>query len=175
MQTYECDALTNLRAVPGAVVLPKSTAEVQAVVRSCAKHGVPFVARGAGTGLSGGALPADRLRRDLALQRMNREILSVDLVNHRVTVEPGVTNLQVTQKVAHAGFFYAPDPSSQSVCTIGGNVAENAGGAHCLKYGFTVTHVVVARRIVLPNGEAVWLGSRSKAWSIRRDMTCRES
>jgi len=158
LQTYECDALTNLRTLPGAVMLPRSTAEVQAVVRVCARHGVPFVARGAGTGLSGGALPAEGCV-VISLARMNR-ILSVDLENQRVTVEPGVTNTQVTQRVAHAGYFYAPDPSSQTVCTIGGNVAENAGGAHCLKYGFTVTHVL-ALEVVLPSGVAVWLGSEA--------------
>jgi glycolate oxidase len=158
LQTYECDGLTNFRELPGAVVLPRTTAEVQAVVRICAQHTVPFVARGAGTGLSGGALPAPGCI-VICLARMNK-ILSVDLDNARITVEPGVTNTQVTERVKSAGFFYAPDPSSQTVCTIGGNLAENAGGAHCLKYGFTVTHVLGCE-VVLPNGEVRWFGSES--------------
>jgi glycolate oxidase len=156
LQTYECDGLTNFRALPGAVVLPRTTAEVQAAVRVCAKHKIAFVARGAGTGLSGGALPQEGCV-VISLARMNR-ILSVDLDNARITVEPGVTNSQVTERVKAAGFFYAPDPSSQSVCTIGGNLAENAGGAHCLKYGFTVTHVLGCE-VVLPSGEVTWFGS----------------
>lgn len=156
LQTYECDALTNFRAMPGAVVLPASTAEVQAVVRVCAQHKVPFVARGAGTGLSGGALPVEGCV-VIGLQRMNR-ILSVDFENARVVVEPGVTNTQVTERVKARGYFYAPDPSSQTVCTIGGNLAENAGGAHCLKYGFTTNHVLGCE-VVLPSGDVTWLGS----------------
>ena len=138
LQTYECDGLTNFRTLPAAVVLPRSTAEVSAIVKICAAHNIPFVARGAGTGLSGGALPAPSSL-VICLARMNH-IVSVDLDNARITVEPGVTNTQVTDRVKAAGYFYAPDPSSQTVCTIGGNLAENAGGAHCLKYGFTVTH-----------------------------------
>jgi glycolate dehydrogenase FAD-linked subunit len=156
LQTYECDALTNFRTIPGAVVLPRNTGEVQAVVRICARHKIPFVSRGAGTGLSGGALPAEG-GIVISLARMNR-ILEVDIPNGYVVVEPGVTNSQVTQHVAAQGYFYAPDPSSQSVCTIGGNVAENSGGAHCLKYGFTVTHTL-ALDVVLPNGELVTFGS----------------
>jgi len=155
-QTYECDGLTNFRAVPGAVVLPRTVDQVQAAVRVCAKHNIPFVARGAGTGLSGGALPSPGCV-VIGLARMNR-IVSVDLDNSTITVEPGVTNSQVTDRVRSAGFFYAPDPSSQIVCTIGGNLAENAGGAHCLKYGFTVTHVLGCE-IVTPTGDIVWLGS----------------
>ena len=156
LQTYECDGLTNFRTLPGAVVLPRTTAEVQAVVRICAQHNIPFVARGAGTGLSGGALPAEDSI-VISLARMNR-VLAVDLDNARITVEPGVTNMQVTEAVSAAGFFYAPDPSSQTVCTIGGNLAENAGGAHCLKYGFTVTHVLGCE-VVLPSGDLRWFGS----------------
>jgi glycolate oxidase len=156
LQTYECDGLTNFRELPGAVTLPRTTAEVQAVVRVCAKHSIPFVARGAGTGLSGGALPTDGCV-VICLARMNK-VLAVDLENARITVEVGVTNMQVTERVRNAGYFYAPDPSSQTVCTIGGNVAENAGGAHCLKYGFTVTHVLGCE-VVLPNGEVRWFGS----------------
>ena len=156
LQTYECDGLTNFRAMPGAVVLPKNAGEVQAVVRICAQNRVPFVSRGAGTGLSGGALPAAG-GVVISLARMNR-ILEVDIANKYVVVEPGVINSHVTQRVAPHGYFYAPDPSSQSVCTIGGNVAENSGGAHCLKYGFTVTHTL-ALEVVLPSGELVQLGS----------------
>jgi glycolate oxidase len=158
LRTYECDALTGHRAMPELVVLPASAAEVQAVVRRCAAHGVPFVARGAGTGLSGGALPvASGIV--LSLARMNR-VLEVDLASARVTVQPGVTNLDVTAAVAAEGFYYAPDPSSQQVCTIGGNVAENSGGAHCLKHGFTVNHVT-GLELVLPDGELVRLGGKA--------------
>jgi glycolate oxidase len=156
LQTYECDGLTNFRVMPGAVVLPRSAEQVQAVVRLCARDKIPFVSRGAGTGLSGGALPAAG-GIVISLARMNR-ILSVDLANRQVVVEPGVINAHVTQRISAQGYFYAPDPSSQSVCTIGGNVAENSGGAHCLKYGFTVTHVL-AIDVVLPSGELVQLGS----------------
>lgn len=156
LQTYECDGLTNFRVLPSAVVLPRSAQQVQAVVRLCARHKIPFVSRGAGTGLSGGALPAAG-GIVIGLSRMNR-ILDVDIANRFVVVEPGVINAHITQRVAPHGYFYAPDPSSQSVCTIGGNVAENSGGAHCLKYGFTVTHVL-ALEVVLPSGELVKLGS----------------
>ena len=152
--TYECDGLTGQRMIPALVVLPETAEQVQGVVRLCHARGVPFVARGAGTGLSGGALPvADGVV--ISLARLNR-ILEVDLENGRVTVEPGVTNLAVTQAVIGEGFYYAPDPSSQQVCTIGGNIAENSGGAHCLKYGFTVHHVLAAD-VVLPDGELVTL------------------
>lgn len=157
LRTYECDGLTGHRQVPALVALPRSTTEVQAIVRACAASGVPFVARGAGTGLSGGALPiADGVV--VSLARMDR-ILEIDLESGRVTVEPGVTNLAITEAVAPRGFYYAPDPSSQQVCTIGGNVAENSGGAHCLKYGFTVNHVT-ALELVLPDGELVHLGGK---------------
>ncbi|MBI3403489.1 MAG: FAD-binding protein [Acidobacteria bacterium] len=153
--TYECDALPHLRETPAAVVLPSSAAHVQAIVRLCARHGVPFVARGHGTGLSGGALPvAGGLV--IALARLNR-VLDVDIPNQRVTVEPGVTNLEITKQVAPFGYYYAPDPSSQQVCSIGGNVAENSGGAHCLKYGFT-THHVLGVEAVLPDGEFIHIG-----------------
>lgn len=152
---YESDALVHLKAVPGAVVLPTSAADVQTVVRLCHQHRVPFVARGHGTGLSGGALPHPGGVL-IVLSRLNR-ILEVDLPNQRVVVEPGVTNLQITQRVAPQGYYYAPDPSSQSVCSIGGNIAENSGGAHCLKYGFTVHHVLGAE-VVLPNGDLVTIG-----------------
>jgi glycolate oxidase len=153
--TYESDALAHLRVTPGAVVLPTSAAEVQAVVRLCRREGVPFVARGHGTGLSGGALPIkDGVL--IGLSRMNR-ILEVDIPNLRAVVEPGVTNLEITKRVAPFGCYYAPDPSSQIVCSIGGNIAENSGGAHCLKYGFTVHHVLGVEA-VLPDGELVHVG-----------------
>src|SRR5437868_5681646 len=154
LRTYECDGLTGRRVVPALVALPGSTAEVQAVVRICNEEGLPFVARGAGTGLSGGALPvAEGVV--ISLARLMR-ILEVHVDEGYVVVEPGVTNLDVTRAVAAEGFYYAPDPSSQQVCTIGGNVAENSGGAHCLKYGFTTNHVLAAE-IVLPDGELVEL------------------
>ena len=154
LRTYECDALTGHRAVPELVVLPSTAAQVQAIVTACHLHRVPFVARGAGTGLSGGALPvADGIV--ISLARLDR-VLEVDLERARVTVEPGVTNLDITRAVAAEGFYYAPDPSSQQVCTIGGNVAENSGGAHCLKHGFTVNHVLAAD-VVLSSGELVTL------------------
>ena len=127
------------------------------IVRLCAEHGVPFVPRGHGTGLSGGAKPVEG-GIVIALSRLNR-VRSVDIANRRVTVEPGVTNLEITRQVAPFGYYYAPDPSSQQVCSIGGNVAENSGGAHCLKYGFTVHHVLAAE-VVLPSGELVHLGSQ---------------
>ncbi len=152
---YESDALVHLRSTPGAVVLPQTAAEVQTVVRLCHQHGVPFVARGHGTGLSGGALPhPDGVL--IVLSRLNR-IVEVDAENQRVVVEPGVTNLEITKRVAPLGLYYAPDPSSQSVCSIGGNIAENSGGAHCLKYGFTVHHVLGVE-VVLPTGDLVTIG-----------------
>jgi glycolate oxidase len=140
--------------VPELVLLPSTAAQVQELVTICHVHGVPFVARGAGTGLSGGALPvADGVV--ISLARLDR-ILEVDLERGRVVVEPGVTNLAISRAVAADGFYYAPDPSSQQVCTIGGNVAENSGGAHCLKYGFTVNHVLAAD-VVVPDGRLVTL------------------
>jgi len=158
LHTYECDGLTNFRVMPQAVLLPSSTDQVQQIVRVCNREKIPFVARGSGTGLSGGALPAEN-GIVISLARMNR-ILEVDLPNARVVVEPGVINAEVTQRVAPHGYFYAPDPSSQSVCSIGGNVAENSGGAHCLKYGFTTTHVL-ALEVVLADGSLLHLGSRA--------------
>ena len=155
--TYECDGLTGHRALPALVVLPQGTAQVQAVVRACSQHGIPFVARGAGTGLSGGALPVVG-GIVISLARMTR-VLEIDWESGRIVVEPGITNLDVTAAVAGEGFYYAPDPSSQQVCTIGGNVAENSGGAHCLKHGFTVNHVT-GLELVLPDGEVVDLGGK---------------
>src|SRR5438132_4438311 len=154
LRTYDCDGLTGRRVTPALVALPATTAEVQAVVGICNEARIPFVARGAGTGLSGGALPvAEGIV--ISLARMNR-VLEIDLDAGTIVVEPGVTNLDVTRAVAADGFYYAPDPSSQQVCTIGGNLAENSGGAHCLKYGFTVNHVLAAD-VVLPTGELVTL------------------
>jgi len=158
LRTYESDALTNFRVVPFAVLLPQTTAEVQAIIRVCHREKMPFVARGSGTGLSGGALPVEN-GVVIALTRMNK-ILEVDFANARVVVEPGVINLDVSSRVQPQDFFYAPDPSSQSVCSIGGNVAENSGGAHCLKYGFTTTHVI-GLEVVLPDGTLVHFGSKT--------------
>jgi len=158
LRTYECDGLANFRVVPSVVVLPETSEQVRSVVRACHEAGVPFVARGSGTGLSGGALPvADGVL--VVLARM-RSIVEVDLDNQRAVVEPGVLNLQVSKAVAGDGFYYAPDPSSQQVCSIGGNVAENSGGAHCLKYGFTTNHVT-GLEVVLPDGELVHLGGKA--------------
>jgi glycolate oxidase len=154
LRTYESDGLLQYRATPAAAVLPNSTAEVQAIVQACAQAEVPWVARGAGSGLSGGALPVkDGVL--IVLARMKR-ILEIDLDNARICVEPGVTNANVSAAVG-PGFFYPPDPSSQIVCSIGGNVAENSGGAHCFKYGFT-TNYVTGLELVLSDGEIVRLG-----------------
>ncbi len=158
LRTYECDGLAAYRVTPSLVVLPETAEQVQAAVRICHQAGVPFVARGSGTGLSGGALPvADGVL--VVLARMRR-ILEIDLANQRAVVEPGVINLWLTKQVAPHGYYYAPDPSSQLVCSIGGNVAENSGGAHCLKYGFTTNHVT-ALELVLPDGELVHLGGKA--------------
>ncbi len=147
---YEADGFTMARRRPAAVVHPASTEEVQSIVRLAARLGVPFVARGAGTGLSGGAMaPPGGIV--ISLTRMRR-ILDIDLRNRRLTAEAGVVNLKVTQAVAPHGLHYAPDPSSQSACTLGGNVAENAGGPHTLKYGVTVNHLL-GLKMVLPDGE----------------------
>jgi glycolate oxidase len=154
LSTYRSDGLLHYRVAAGCVVLPETEDEVVAVVRACRDAGVPWVARGSGTGLSGGAVPvAEGVL--ISLSRMRR-ILSVDLHDDRVQVEPGVTNADVSRAVAPT-HFYPPDPSSQIVCSIGGNVAENSGGAHCFKYGFT-TNYVVGLRVVLSDGEVVRLG-----------------
>ena len=158
LRVYECDGLKNQREVPGAVVLPGTTEQVAAVVRLCHERGVPFVARGAGSGLSGGAMPT-AAGIIIGLSRL-REVLDVDVPNQRARVQPGVTNLHVSEIAAPHGLYYAPDPSSQQVCTIGGNLAENAGGAHCLKYGFTTNHVLTAT-VVLADGTIVELGSEA--------------
>ncbi|GAA4619909.1 FAD-linked oxidase C-terminal domain-containing protein [Saccharopolyspora hordei] len=154
-RTYECDGLASHRVVPAVVVLPDTAEQVRDIVRICAEHDVPFVARGAGTGLSGGALPhSDGV---LVVTAKMRRILEIDLDNERAVVEPGVINLDVTRAVSGQGYYFAPDPSSQQVCSVGGNVAENSGGAHCLKYGFTTNHIL-ALEVVTPDGEVVELG-----------------
>ena len=139
-RAYESDGLTAYRQLPMIVVLPSTTDQVSHVLRYCQEHNVKVVPRGAGTSLSGGALPLE----DgvlLGLGKFNR-ILDIDLTNRCVVVQPGVTNLGITHAVQHAGFYYAPDPSSQIACTIGGNVAENSGGVHCLKYGLTTNNLL---------------------------------
>jgi glycolate dehydrogenase FAD-linked subunit len=158
LHTYECDALTNFRVMPLGVLLPETTEQVQSILRVCHRERIPFVARGSGTGLSGGALPVKN-GVVISVTRMNH-ILEIDFPNARVVVEPGVINLDITGRVASREYFYAPDPSSQSVCSIGGNVAENSGGAHCLKYGFTTTHVL-GLEVVLPDGTLVQLGGKA--------------
>ena len=158
LRTYECDGLTAYRCIPGLVVLPRTTAQVAFVVRRCHALGIPFVARGAGTGLSGGALPStDGVL--VVLSRMTA-FLDLDADDQRAVVQPGVVNLDVTRRAAPHGYYYAPDPSSQQVCSIGGNVAENSGGAHCLKYGFTAHHVT-GLEIVLPDGTVERFGGRA--------------
>lgn len=155
---YESDALTAFRAKPLAVVLPETTAEVVAAVQWCQRWQIPFVARGSGTSLSGGSLPIkDGLV--IGLNRMNR-LLKLDPQERIAVVQPGVINLSVSQAAAPFGLYYAPDPSSQPVSTIGGNLAFNSGGAHCLKYGMTSNHVLGAK-VVLPHGELVELGGAS--------------
>ncbi|MBU2664349.1 FAD-binding protein [Actinoplanes bogorensis] len=158
LRTYECDGLAHYKVVPALVVLPHTAEQVAAVVRACVAAGVPFVARGSGTGLSGGALPhADGV---LIVTAQMRRIVEIAPADERAVVEPGVINLQVTKAATPHGYYYAPDPSSQQICSIGGNVAENSGGAHCLKYGFTTNHVT-GLQIVAPDGELLRLGGRA--------------
>src|SRR6201995_3749234 len=158
MRPYESDGLTAYRQLPLAVVLPRTVDEGSRVLRYCHTNAIKVVPRGAGTSLSGGALPlGDGIL--LGMARFNR-IREVDFANRVAVVEPGVTNLAITQAVAHAGFYYAPDPSSQIACSIGGNVAENSGGVHCLKYGMT-TNNVLGCEIVLMNGEILRIGGKS--------------
>jgi glycolate oxidase len=158
LKPYECDALTLYRQTPLAVALPADEAEVAAVLRTCNEAGVPVIARGAGTGLSGGATP----RPDavlLSLARLNR-IISLDPLARTASVQPGVRNLAISEAAAPHGLYYAPDPSSQIACTIGGNVAENSGGVHCLKYGLTV-HNLLALRVATIEGEVLEIGSQA--------------
>ena len=155
LRTYECDGLAHYRVTPALVVIPEDARQLAGVVKACAEHGVPYVARGSGTGLSGGALPhADGV---LVVTSRMRAIREVRREDQRAVVEPGVINLDVTRAATPHGYYYAPDPSSQQVCSIGGNVAENSGGAHCLKYGFTTNHVLGAE-LVTPQGELVEIG-----------------
>ncbi|MEO9150993.1 MAG: FAD-linked oxidase C-terminal domain-containing protein [Lapillicoccus sp.] len=158
LRTYECDGLAQYRVVPALVVIPETAEQVAGVVKACAERRIPFVARGSGTGLSGGALPhaAGVL---IVLSRM-RDIIEIDRANQRAVVQPGVINLQLTAATRPGGYYFAPDPSSQQVCSIGGNVAENSGGAHCLKYGFTTGHVT-GLQLVTPAGELVEIGGKA--------------
>jgi glycolate oxidase subunit GlcD len=163
---YECDGLTLHRALPVAVVLPRDTDEVARVVRACRRFGVPFVPRGAGTGLSGGAVAMEG-GVVVECSRLDR-ILAIDVENRFAVVEPGLVNAALSKAVAPHGLFYAPDPSSQAACTIGGNLGENSGGPHTLKYGTTTNHVL-ALQMVLPDGEVVRLGSAT-GWGDALDL-----
>ena len=158
LRPYECDALSAYRQLPMVVVIPQTRQQVQTVLRLCSEHKVPVVARGSGTGLSGGALPLDNGVL-LSLARFNR-ILDIDVANRTARVQPGVTNLSISNAVAPHGLYYAPDPSSQIACSIGGNVAENAGGVHCLKYGLT-THNIQALEVLTVGGEQLSIGSQA--------------
>ena len=158
LRVYECDGLSAYRQIPRLVVLPDSIEQVQAVMAICHQHAIPIVSRGAGTSLSGGALP----HKDgivLSLAKMNR-MLSIDRLNRTAIVQPGMRNLAISESVSHLGLYYAPDPSSQIACTIGGNVAENAGGVHCLKYGLTL-HNILGLRVATMEGELIELGGNS--------------
>jgi glycolate oxidase len=158
MLPYESDGLMAYRQPPMVVVLPDTTEQVSQVLKYCFEQGIKVVPRGSGTSLSGGALPlADGVL--LGLGKFKR-IRDIDFDNRVVVTEPGVTNLAISQAVAHAGFYYAPDPSSQIACSIGGNVAENSGGVHCLKYGMT-TNNVLGCEIVLITGEVIRIGGKS--------------
>ncbi len=163
LRTYECDGLTTHRATPGLVVLPGTAEEIAEIVRCCAAAGIPYVARGSGTGLSGGALP--RTDGVLIVTSRMRRILEIDIENRRAVVEPGVINLDVSRAVRPYGYHFAPDPSSQQICSVGGNVAENSGGAHCLKYGFTAHHVL-ACEIVTPDGEITELSADGAGYDL---------
>ncbi len=156
---YESDGLTLFRALADFVVFPTSVEQVSAIVKLANREALPFVARGAGTGLSGGCLPAEG-GLVISLMRMNR-VLEVDYDNQLAVVEPGLVNLHLSWAVGPKGFYYAPDPSSQQACTVGGNIANNSGGPHTLKYGVTVNHVL-GLEVVLPDGEVMWLGGRTR-------------
>src|ERR1700704_3583204 len=156
---YESDGLTLFQALADFVVFPTSVEQVSAVVRLANRESLPFVARGAGTGLSGGCLPAEG-GIVISLMRMNK-VLEVDYENQFAVVEPGLVNLHLSWKVGPRGYYYAPDPSSQQACTIGGNIANNSGGPHTLKYGVTTNHVL-GLEVVMPDGEIVWLGGKTR-------------
>jgi len=159
LTVYECDGMTYLeKALPDVVVLPDSTEQVAEVVKFCDGEQLPFLPRGAGTGLSGGAI-AVQGGVIIGLNRMNR-ILEIDLANQRAVVEPGLVNIAMTQAVVNRGYYFAPDPASQAVSSIGGNVAENAGGPHCLKYGTTTMHIL-GLELVLASGEIVQVGGKT--------------
>jgi glycolate oxidase len=168
LRTYECDGLTAYRTIPGVVLLPTTAYAVQTCVKACHDLGVPFVARGSGTGLSGGAMPhaGGAL---IVTAKLNR-IIEIDAPNRRAIVEPGVINSAISAAVAGHGLYYAPDPSSQQICSIGGNVAENSGGAHCLKYGFTVHHVT-GLEICTPDGQLITVGAGKSAEAPGYDLT----
>lgn len=158
MRPFECDGLSVYRQLPMLVVLPETVTQVQQIMRLCHEHEVPVVARGAGTGLSGGALPLENGVL-LSLAKFQR-ILGIDTHNAQATVQPGVRNLAISEAAAPYGLYYAPDPSSQIACTIGGNVAENSGGVHCLKYGLTV-HNVLMLKVVTMEGELLTVGAQT--------------
>jgi len=158
LMPFETDAFISYRRMPLAVALPRSTAEVAAVMKYCHRYGIPVVPRGAGTSLSGGAIPQEDAV-VLGLSKMNR-VLDVDLANRTARVQAGVTNLHISESVSADGFFYAPDPSSQLACTIGGNVGMNSGGAHCLKYGVT-TNNLLGVKLVLTDGTVIDLGGKA--------------
>ena len=163
LRPYECDGLTAYRQMPLAVVLPRNVEEVRGVMQYCGEFGVPIVPRGAGTSLSGGARP-EKDGIVLSLARLN-QILELDVENRLARVQPGVRNLAVSERVAAHGLYYAPDPSSQIACTIGGNVAENAGGIDCLKYGLTV-HNVFSVDVVLASGETITLAADAPGYDL---------
>ena len=172
---YECDGLSLYRALPAVVALPETEEQVQAVMRICKRLNAPVVARGAGTGLSGGAMPHSQGVL-LGLSKFNR-IRRIDLASATAVVEPGVRNLAISEAAAPYGLYYAPDPSSQIACSIGGNVAENSGGVHCLKYGLTV-HNVLRARVVTIDGDIVELGSEAPdapAWICCRCSSVRKA
>jgi len=158
LRPYECDGLSVYKGLPLAVVLPKSIEQAQTVIQLCQQQGTPIIARGAGTGLAGGAMPTKGAV-VLSLAKFNK-VLDVDLENRTATVQPGVRNLAISEAVAAHGLYYAPDPSSQIACTIGGNVAENSGGVHCLKYGLTV-HNVLGVKFLTVDGELIALGGKA--------------
>lgn len=159
LAVYDCDACTLVTARPDIVAIPGKAEDIQAVVKLCLEFNIPYIARGGGTGLSGGTL-AMAGGVVIALNRLNR-ILEIDPYNECATVEVGVINASLNQVLQDSGLFYAPDPSSQSACTLGGNIAENAGGIHCAKYGATMDHIL-AVEVVLPNGEKAWFGSKHR-------------
>jgi glycolate oxidase len=158
LRTYECDGLAYYRVTPALVVLVRDAEDIRTAVAACAAEQVPFVARGSGTGLSGGALP--HAEGVLIVMSQMREIRALTPADQRAVVDPGVINLQVSKAAQPHGYYFAPDPSSQQICSIGGNVAENSGGAHCLKYGFTTNHVLTVD-VITPTGEQVRLGTRA--------------